>query len=71
MSSPNRDHRNPDLAPEHRADLLLGEMNLREIWVGFSADDHPLHATVDLVGPPRTLASSERSFLSEAVVMDA
>lgn len=42
-----------------------------DIWVGFSADDHPLHATVDLVGPPRTLASSERSFLSEAVVMDA
>lgn len=42
-----------------------------DIWVGFSADDHPLHATVDVVGSPRTLASSERAFLSEAVVVDA
>ena len=30
MTRPDAPYRNPDLLPEQRADLLLGEMTLRE-----------------------------------------
>jgi beta-glucosidase len=70
MSSPDLDHVRPDQAAAAARDFAV-EPAAVDICVGFSADDHPLHATVDVVGPPRTLASSERSFLSEAVVVDA
>jgi beta-glucosidase len=39
-----------------------------DYFLGFSSDDHALEGAFELTGPPRSLASAERSFLSEAVL---